>query len=224
VKEGGVPVFYSWDYLRAAGHLSRSKRGDTQTGAQLTWRKPTESANLPADWLEAQRKYRHGDGSDAVIDPNEYGVQNDADEFADKAQRAANGEDGFKGNLRLAIKRAQETGQPQAVDIFLPGSGPLYGARGLVLGLYGIRVRGVVIVKDGKYTIVGRAIVEDQGKFNYGYDGQRNRTWMGKAALGLTRYLPDPTTDEHKVVAAPGHEYSIRANRDADIQIWGVVR
>ncbi|MCE9521205.1 MAG: hypothetical protein K8S25_02085 [Alphaproteobacteria bacterium] len=223
VADGSASQFYPWEYLRALGRLARAQKPSTLTGAALTWRKPTEKANLEPDWAEAQRRYRRGDGSDAVIDPETWGVGDDADEFADKAQRAADGEKGFGGNLRKSIAQAQATGEPQFVDILLPGSGPLYGARGLVMGQYAIRVRGVVVVKDGKYKIVGRATIVDAGKFNYDQDGQRNRSDAARWALWATQFLPDPTNTS-KNIADPGNDYSIRANRDADVEIWGVVR
>lgn len=223
VRDGSASQFYSWEYLRAVGRLARSQRPKSQTGARLTWRKPTEKANLEPDWTTAQAKYRWGNGSDAVIDPEPWGVSDDADEFADKSQRAANGEKGFSGNLRQSVAQAQATGEPQFVDILLPGSGPLYGARGLVLGLYAIRVRGVVVVKDGKYKIVGRATVVDAGKFNYDQDGRRNRSDAARWALWATQGIPDPTYP-FNFIASPGNDYSIRANRDADVEIWGVVR
>jgi hypothetical protein len=225
VMQGGVPKSYSWEYLRAVGMIARAQSANSERGVKLTWRKPgKEKANLEPDWFESQRRYHRGDGSDAIIDPQKWGVDEDADEFADKAQRAADGEEGFSPALRQAIKRAQETGEPQFVDILLPGSGPLDSVRGLVLGQYGIRVRGVVIVKDGKYVIVGRAVVEDAGKFNYSYDGRRNRSALGKALLWLAPRIPDPTMEQFRYIGSPGREYSIRADRDADVQIWGVVR
>lgn len=220
---GRVQHYVTWEYLRSVGLLGRSKKGQAETGARFAWRRPTEAANLERDWFKAQSKYKFGDGADAVIDPEVWGVQEDADEFADNAQRAANGEAGYKTNLRDAIRRAQETGEPQAVDLVLPASGPLHGARGLVVGLYTIRVRGVVVVKDGRYSIVGRATVVDTGKFNYNQDGEDYRSTFGKVALGLTRVLPDPVEFLGRV-GGPGTEYSIRANRDADVEIWGVVR
>ncbi len=224
VSEGGSPKHYSSDYLRALGRLAREQSEVEPTGAHFKWRKPSEDANLAPDWFEAQKRFRKGDGSDAIIDPEAYGVADDAEDFADKAQRAANGEEGFSPKFRSAIKRAQETGEPQEVDILLPSSGPLYTARGEVLGLYAIRVRGVVVVKNGKYRIVGRAEVVDAGKFNYDYDGQKNRSLLAKFALGyVARKFPDPWDPEH-VIADPGHDSSIRANRDADIAIWGIVQ
>jgi len=82
----------------------------------------------------------------------------------------------------------------------------------------------MVIVKDGRYRIVGRAVVDDTGKFNYDFDGERNRSEEGKGALGVTQFLPDPTAWPPKTVATRGRPYKIRANRDAEIELWGLVK
>ena len=85
-----------------------------------------------------------------------------------------------------------------------------------------------VIVRDGKYYIEGVATIEDIGQFNYNLDGWSRRGLAAKAALVGTHFAPDFTRwsrgDFSKSIASSGHDYGIRANRDARVRLWGVAR